>query len=86
MSANPLNQETTHVKNGRTLLKSYGQDGGGTYAHVVEEDDDGNVFEGFWYGTTAECLAVDPFDITLQPMTGAGCVDPFDLACERRFD
>lgn len=41
--------------------------------------------EGCWYGTRAACENLPSNKVKLYPMRVAGA-DPFDLACERRFD
>lgn len=73
------------------LDKSIGYDAGGYYAEVYTDDDGAsghgdNARVGRWYGTQAECLAVDPATIPLRPMRTYDAPDAFDLACERRFD
>lgn len=40
---------------------------------------------GAWYGTRAQCEALDPREVDLFPPVYSD-VDPFDLACERRWD
>lgn len=71
--------------------KTIGQDGNGHYAEVYTDDDgasgygDGALI-GRWYGSRAECEAVDPDVVVLHPLKLSSLPDPFDLACERRHD
>ena len=73
---------------GRTKTVTYGE--GGWRAEVVEDDDNGSGLGdhtkvGFWYGTREECEKIDPAKVNLyKPVYND--TDPFDLACERRFD
>ena len=79
--------ETTHTdKNGNIRYKVIYYGDFGTYAEVYAEDDDGNGLVGYWYGSVVDCQALDPFSIPLGRMPRAPQIDPFDLACERRFD
>lgn len=56
----------------------------GCYAVVYDENTES---VGHWYGTRAECEALDPKAVTLHPLTDeADNPDSFDLACERRHD
>jgi hypothetical protein len=68
-----------------------------SYGHFVEwySDDDGasgnggDVKMAYWYGTREDCIAVSGFDPppgSVVGVTRTSKSDPFDLACERRFD
>jgi hypothetical protein len=75
----------------KSYSKSIAYDGGGYYAEVYTDDDDAsgygdNAMVGRWYGSRAECEAVKPEAVKLYPLTVEHGPDPFDLACERRFD
>jgi hypothetical protein len=64
---------------------------GGWCAEVYTDDDGGSGYGdnprvGYWYGTREACEAVDPADVTLYPLRAEESPDPFDLACERRWD
>jgi len=64
---------------------------GGWRAEVYTDDDNDsgygdNAMVGCWYGTREECDAVDPDDVVLYPLDYSECPDPFDMACERRWD
>jgi len=68
---------------------TYGE--GGWRAEIYTDDDDASGYGdrariGFWYGSRAECEAVDPSKVTLYPMQPEEGIDQFDLACERRYD
>lgn len=74
-----------------SLKKTLGYDAGGCFAEVYTDDDDGSGYGdrakvGRWYGTRAECDAVDPATVKLYPVGRRDEADPFDLACERRWD
>lgn len=63
----------------------------GYFAEVYTDDDGGSGYGdnprvGRWWGSRAECEAVDPLAVSLRPMGTDSTADPFDLACERRFD
>jgi len=69
-------------------------DAGGIHL-VVYTDDDGasgngdNARVGRWYGSRADCerMARTPERVPLHPMREEPeRADPFDLACERRYD
>jgi len=75
----------------RKLHKTIGIDNGGWYAEVYTDDDGGSGYGdnpklGRWYGTREACEQVSPEKVKLYPMTIDESPDPFDLACERRFD
>lgn len=74
-----------------TLKKTIGYDAGGTFAEVYTDDDDGSGYGdhprvGRWYGTRAECEALDPRMVKLYSARGEERPDEFDIACERRWD
>lgn len=76
---------------GAKLSKTLGYDAGGNFVEVYTDDDGAsgygdNAKVGRWYGTPAECDALDPSEVELHPMRGSDAPDPFDLACERRHD
>lgn len=63
----------------------------GYYAEVYTDDDGASGYGdhakvGRWYGTRAECEAIDPRRVRLYPKTSDSRPDEFDLACERRHD
>ncbi len=63
----------------------------GYFAEVYTDDDAGSGYGdnprmGRWWGSRAECEAVDPRSVSLRPMEADTSPDPFDMACERRFD
>jgi len=55
----------------------------GWRVEITTEDSD-TPMEGHWYGTREECEEINPDEVILYPVRGG--VDPFDLACERRWD
>jgi hypothetical protein len=63
---------------------------GGWFAQVYtgpEIDGGGPVdLVGGWYGSRAACEAIDPRAVDLYPRQLSTELDPFDLACERRWD
>jgi hypothetical protein len=64
---------------------------GGWRAEVYTDDDNGsgygeNPMIGYWFGTKEECEMVNPNDVKLYPANYPESPDPFDLACERRWD
>ena len=66
--------------------------GGSGYCATVYTDDAGGTGYGdnprvaYYYGSREECEALDPYTLKLEPMALSDGPDPFDLACERRFD
>lgn len=64
------------------LHKEIGCDSGGYYCEVF---DDSSEKIGRWYGSREDCETLNPRKVKLYPMRDSG-IDPFDLACERRFD
>ena len=70
--------------------KSYGQDAGGTFVEVFATDDAGEESIGRWYGPLQQCQELNPSEVVLTPAKEVwdkvDQVDPFDLACERRYD
>jgi len=75
------------------VLKKYVEyDAGGCRAVVYTDDDGGSGYGnhahvGYWYGSRAECEAVDPRCVQLHPISSeTEGLDEFDLVCERRFD
>ncbi len=68
------------------MERSILMDNWGWYLEVYYEDEEGAEFCGRWYGASrAECEAVKSEDVQLYPI-GPEPPDPFDLACERRWD
>jgi len=65
------------------LSKELGINAGGWHAIIFDE---ATERVGYWYGTRAECEALDPREVTLRPMQLNDGPDQFDLACERRHD
>lgn len=63
--------------------RSYGYDAGGNYLEVY---DDVNDRVGRWYGDLRQCQETPTRQVKLFPRTPDNGVDPFDLACERRYD
>lgn len=64
---------------------------GGWFAEFYR-DDDGNSGYGdnpevaYWFGTEQQCRAVKQSEVTFHPLILNDTPDPFDLACERRYD
>ena len=74
-----------------TLSRSIGYSAGGYYVEIYTDDDDASGYGdhamvGRWYGTRAECEALDARTVRLRAMAREDSPDPFDLACERRHD
>jgi hypothetical protein len=77
------------MKTERVKTVTFGE--GGWRAEVYTDDDSGsgygdNPMVGYWYGTRENCEALDPNSVTLYPTDCSEKSDPFDLACERRWD
>lgn len=73
------------------LSKQIFCDNYGYYAEVYTDDDDAsgygdNAKSGRWYGTREECEKLDPRKVKLYLIGHCEGIDPFDLACERRYD
>jgi len=61
------------------------------YAEVYTDDDNASGYGedarvGRWYGSRAACEAIPANRVKLYPVERDNSPDPFDLACERRFD
>lgn len=68
---------------------SYGV--GGCRAEVYTDDDDASGYGdnpkvGYWYGTLEACEAVKCENVVLYAISSNNDIDPFDLACERKWD
>ncbi len=64
--------------------KTIGCDDGGYYAEFYDEDTE---MVGRWYGTRDECEAIGAESVEMYPVRRTPeRPDPFDLACERRYD
>ena len=73
-------------------------DEGGTFLQVYTDDDGAsgygdNAMVGCWYGppgpharAACEAMAKTPEKVKLYPMAVDESPDPFELACERRYD
>lgn len=66
-----------------TLEKTVCYGSGGWYAEVYDTERD---MLGRWYGSRAECEAVEAAKVSLHPFTVDDYADDFDLSCERKFD
>ena len=77
------------MKAKRVKTVTFGE--GGWRAEVYTDDDDGsgygnNPMVGYWFGTRKECEAINPNKVVTYPADYSEEPDPFDLACERRWD
>ena len=77
--------------------KSLGCDAGGTFIEFYRDDDGGSGYGDHarvarWYADTAECQRIMQSDRAPAGLRWTRIediperADPFDLACERRFD
>ena len=75
----------------KTRTKTVLCDNFGWFAEVYTDDDHASGYGdnpriGRWYGTRQECEALDPKTVPFRPRVASDEPDPFDLACERRYD
>ena len=77
----------------KAFSTSLGVDAGGTYLEVYTDSDGASGYGdkpmvGRWYGSMEACkeIARTPWKVKLSRLVAGDSPDPFDLACERRFD
>ena len=58
----------------------------GYCVEVYTEDEQGQGWIGYWYGSRAECEALSPRLVKLYPLRAEYETDSFELACERLYD